>query len=82
MAVSGAVAPGVLSEAASEAEQADFCRALSQAARVTGVSQAAGGNGFRLIANTGPDGRQDVPHYHVHIAGGERLGRMLPPRED
>ncbi|HSF96591.1 MAG TPA: HIT domain-containing protein [Thermohalobaculum sp.] len=66
---------------ASEAEQADFARAIAQAARAAGVSEAAGGKGFRLIANTGPDGRQDVPHYHVHIAGGERLGRMLPKRE-
>ena len=66
---------------ASEAEQADFARAIAQAARAAGVAEAAGGKGFRLIANTGPDGRQDVPHYHVHIAGGERLGRMLPKRE-
>ena len=66
---------------ASDAELADFSRALSQVARAVGVSQASGGDGFRLIANTGPDGRQDVPHYHVHIAGGEKLGRMLPKRE-
>ena len=68
-------------EAASDAELADFSRALSQVARAVGVAEAAGGGGFRLIANTGPDGRQDVPHYHVHIAGGEQLGRMLPKRE-
>ena len=68
-------------EAASDAELADFSRALSQVARAVGVAEAAGGGGFRLIANTGPDGRQDVPHYHVHIAGGEKLGRMLPKRE-
>jgi len=68
-------------EAASDAELADFSRALSQVARATGVAEAAGGGGFRLIANTGPDGRQDVPHYHAHIVGGEKLGRMLPKRE-
>ena len=66
---------------ASDAELADFSRALSQVSRAAGVAQAAGGGGFRLIANSGPDGRQDVPHYHIHIAGGERLGRMLPKRE-
>jgi len=68
-------------EAASDAELADLSRALSQVARATGVAEAAGGGGFRLIANTGPDGRQDVPHYHAHILGGEKLGRMLPKRE-
>ena len=68
-------------EAASEAEQADFCRALTQVARELGLAESAGGAGYRLIANSGPDGRQDVPHYHVHIAGGEKLGRMLPKRE-
>jgi histidine triad (HIT) family protein len=66
---------------ASDAELADFARAVAEVARVTGVAEAAGGAGFRLIANTGEHGRQDVPHYHVHIIGGEKLGRMLPKRE-
>ena len=68
-------------EAASDAEIADFTRAVARVARETGVAEVAGGNGYRIIVNTGPDGRQDVPHFHVHIAGGERLGRMLPRRE-
>jgi len=66
---------------ATEAEQAGFVRAIGEAARAAGLAESAGGRGYRLIANTGPDGRQDVPHYHVHIAGGERMGRMLPKRE-
>ena len=68
-------------EFASDAEIAGFARAISKAAREVGVAEAAGGKGYRLIANSGQDGRQDVPHYHVHILGGERLGRMLPKRE-
>jgi histidine triad (HIT) family protein len=68
-------------EAASEAEIADFTRAVARVARETGVAETAGGKGYRLIANAGADGRQDVAHYHVHVAGGERLGRMLPKRE-
>ena len=41
------------------------------------------GSGIPLLClhTAGADGRQDVLHYHVHIAGGERLGRMLPKRE-
>ena len=33
--------------------------------------------GFRLITNSGDDGNQDVPHFHVHILGGKNLGRMI-----
>lgn len=34
-------------------------------------------HGFRLICNTGLNGGQEVPHYHVHILGGKKLGPML-----
>ena len=27
-------------------------------------------NGFRTLVNTGEDGRQEVPHLHVHVMGG------------
>ena len=33
--------------------------------------------GFRIITNSGSDGNQDVPHFHVHILGGRNLGRMI-----
>ncbi len=29
-------------------------------------------NGFRTLINTGPDGRQEVPHFHMHVMGGPR----------
>ena len=69
-------------EAATDAELADFSRTIGRVAREAGVAQSMGGGGYRIIANAGPDGRQDVPHFHIHIAGGERLGRMLPKREN
>jgi diadenosine tetraphosphate (Ap4A) HIT family hydrolase len=34
--------------------------------------------GYRLLANTGYDAHQEVPHFHVHIFGGRALGPMLP----
>ena len=34
--------------------------------------------GWRLIANTGPEGGQEVDHLHLHVLGGRPLGRMLP----
>ena len=33
--------------------------------------------GFRIITNSGADGNQDVPHFHVHLLGGKNLGRMI-----
>ena len=33
--------------------------------------------GFRIITNSGLDGNQDVPHFHVHLLGGKNLGRMI-----
>ena len=29
-------------------------------------------NGFRVVINTGPDGRQEVQHVHMHVMGGPR----------
>ena len=29
-------------------------------------------NGFRVLVNTGPDGRQEVQHLHMHAMGGPR----------
>ena len=34
-------------------------------------------NGFRIIANAGKDGMQEVPHLHVHVLAGRALGPML-----
>ena len=37
--------------------------------------------GYRVLANVGGDGGQEVAHFHVHILGGRPLGRMVakPP---
>lgn len=29
-------------------------------------------NGYRTLINTGPDGRQEVYHLHMHVMGGPR----------
>lgn len=52
---------------------AGFWKAVSDTARELGLVNA----GYRLIANTGTDGGQEVPHFHVHILGGKKLGKMV-----
>ena len=34
-------------------------------------------NGFRVISNSGQNGNQDVPHFHLHLLAGKNLGRMI-----
>ena len=62
---------------ASDAEIVDFTRTVGRVCRETAVSRAAGGQGFRAIANAGAHGVQDVQHFHLHVLGGRVLGRML-----
>ena len=62
---------------ASDEELVDFARTVSAVARAEGLAEPAGGAGFRSISNTGPDGAQDVPHYHLHILGGRPIGPMI-----
>jgi len=53
---------------------AGFWRMVAGVARDLGLE----GSGYRLLSNIGADGGQEVPHFHVHIFGGRRLGRMVP----
>ena len=58
---------------ASDAELADYTRAVGQVARQLGADQ----DGYRLLSNCGINANQEVPHLHIHIFGGRRLGRMI-----
>jgi histidine triad (HIT) family protein len=62
---------------ASPEEIVDFHRALAKVCAELDVAPGGGGAGYRLIANSGVAGVQEVPHMHVHVLGGRRLGRML-----
>ena len=57
----------------SEAEIAGFVRAVGTVARDLGLVAP----GYRLLANVGQHGHQEVPHFHVHLFGGRPLGPML-----
>jgi diadenosine tetraphosphate (Ap4A) HIT family hydrolase len=58
---------------AGDAEIAGFVRAVGTVARAAGLVEP----GYRLLANIGQNGHQEVPHLHVHIFGGRPLGAML-----
>ena len=58
------------SKFASDEEVAGFMRAVGITARQLDLSES----GYRIIANTGTDGMQEVPHLHIHVFGGKKLG--------
>jgi histidine triad (HIT) family protein len=60
---------------ASDSEVAAFWRAVGEVARQLGLAES----GYRILANHGRDAGQEVPHFHVHIFGGQSLGRMVQP---
>jgi len=31
-------------------------------------------DGYRIVSNSGNNGGQEVPHFHIHILGGEKIG--------
>jgi len=60
---------------ASEAEIVGLIRAVGKVAAELGLDRS----GYRILANHGPDSHQEVPHLHIHIFGGQKLGRMIQP---
>lgn len=50
--------------------QIGFSRALVSVIEKLGLENP----GFKLVTRCGIDGGQEVPHYHVHVLGGKRLG--------
>jgi diadenosine tetraphosphate (Ap4A) HIT family hydrolase len=60
-------------EQASDAEIAAVQRAIAKVAKDLGVDKT----GYRVIANSGAHSHQEVPHYHVHILGGQPMGKMV-----
>jgi histidine triad (HIT) family protein len=41
-----------------------------QVARQEGIAES----GYRLVMNVGDDALNSVPHLHLHVLGGKRLG--------
>ena len=58
---------------ASSKEIISFFKSISEVAKQVGVDRS----GYRIISNHGLDSHQEVPHFHVHILGGNPLGSLL-----
>lgn len=58
---------------AGDVEIAALIRALGKIARDLGLADP----GYRILANIGVNGGQEVPHLHFHLFGGRSMGRML-----
>ena len=54
-------------------EAAAFFAAIPHIAELVGLESG----GFRLIANNGVNAHQEVPHFHLHLLGGRKLGAMV-----
>src|SRR5256885_14396992 len=51
---------------------ADMVLTAQEVARVEGIDES----GFRLVFNVGDDALNSVPHLHLHVLGGRRMGAM------
>lgn len=47
--------------------------AIPKIAAQLGIAES----GYRVIANSGPDSRQEVPYLHLHIIGGRMMQHPL-----
>ncbi|OFW82818.1 MAG: histidine triad nucleotide-binding protein [Alphaproteobacteria bacterium GWF2_58_20] len=51
--------------------------ALFRAVRTIALDMELGEKGYRILSNCGRHGGQEVPHMHLHLFGGQKLGPML-----
>ena len=51
----------------------NFFKKINMVIESLGIKES----GYRVISNSGIDGGQEVPHFHVHILGGEKIGSKI-----
>ncbi len=57
-------------EKASTEELCSLFKLIASVVRELGIAE----EGYRILSNLGENGGQEVPHFHVHLCGGEKLG--------
>ena len=60
-------------EKSSDVKVINYFNKILHVVKMLGLKES----GYRLIINSGSNGGQEVPHYHVHILGGEPLGSKI-----
>ena len=55
-------------------EDGDLLAELFATARQVAAAEGVAGSGYRLVLNVGDDAANTVPHLHLHVLGGRRLG--------
>lgn len=60
---------------ATEEDEPSLGRLLTVARRLAAENGLDGG--YRTIINSGDDGGQIVPHLHLHLIGGQKLGAKI-----
>ena len=61
---------------ASSEEIVGLLKGINKVAKKLGISTEVG-KGYRALANVSDHGGQEVPHFHFHLFGGERVGKMV-----
>ncbi len=57
---------------ASKPEVIDFWQTVHRTIEALNMEQ----DGYRMISNSGINGGQEIPHFHVHLCGGIKLSPM------
>lgn len=57
-------------------EEMEFCNDIMNAITETAEREGVVKSGYRVVINTNRNAGQEIFHLHVHLIGGERLGKM------
>ena len=61
---------------ASNQEIVALSKAITEVSKILGIS-ADTGKGYRALINISEHGGQEVSHLHLHLFGGEKVGKMV-----
>lgn len=64
----------VADAAAVTADHSDLLADLLTTAQAVARSEGIADSGYRIVFNVGEDALNSVPHLHLHVIGGRRLG--------
>jgi histidine triad (HIT) family protein len=55
-------------------EHGEILAEMLTSARAVAQSHGVAATGYRLVFNVGDDALNSVPHLHLHVLGGQRMG--------